>query len=125
MVKPFRTFLVIQDPPEVSPLSGRGKVRTPIRTITARPSLAPASHTPCFTGTPVRVTFHVPVGTMGLTTFRTRTTPEELRLRLSAGGSTYARNDLEAPLPGHTPFWSKPLSLFGLFFVTTAQRRFT
>ena len=31
---------------------------------------------------------------------------------------------MPAPLPRHLPFWLKPLSLFGLLLITTAQQRF-
>jgi len=81
-------------------------VRTPIRAITARPSLPPASHTPSPTGPPLRVTFHLLVETMGLTTFRTSTTPGGVRLCLSAGGAASAGGVMAPPPPGHVPFGS-------------------
>ncbi len=95
-----------QDLAEVSPLSGQGNSQTPIRPITDRPSLPPPSLTPSSTGTPLRVTFHLRVETMGLTTFHTSTTPEGVRLRLSAGGATSAGGVRVSPLPGHVPFGS-------------------
>ncbi len=79
---------------------------TLIRPITDRHSLPPASLTPSSASTPLRVTFHVRVETMGLTTFRTSTNPGGVRLRLCAGGTTSARNEIRAPLPGHMPFGS-------------------
>ena len=97
---------MIQDLPEVSLLSEQGKVRTPIRTITARPSLPPASFTHSSTGTPLRATFHFPMETMGLTTFHTSTIPRGVRLRLCAGGTTSVRSDMPPPLPRHLPFGS-------------------
>ena len=105
-VRPFLISLVIQDQPEVSPLSGRGKVRTSIRAITARPSLPPASSTPSSTGPPLRMAFHLLMETVGLTTFHTSTTPGGFRLYLSAGGATSARGVVVAPLPRHLPFGS-------------------
>jgi hypothetical protein len=45
-------FLVIQDLPEVGTLSGRGKALTPIRSITDRHSLSPASFTRSSIGKP-------------------------------------------------------------------------
>ncbi len=95
-----------QDLAEVSPLSGQGNSQTPIRSITVRPSLPPPSLTPSSTGIPLRVTFHLRVETMGLTTFHTSTTPGGVRPRLSAGGATSARGVMAAPLPGHMPFGS-------------------
>ncbi len=95
-----------QDLAEVSPLSGQGTSQTPIRSITVRPSLPPPSLTPSSTGTPLRVTFHLHVETVGLTTFHTSTTPGGVRLRLSAGGATSARGVRVSPLPGHVPFGS-------------------
>ena len=97
---------MIQDPPEVSPLSGQGNAQAPIRAITVRPSLCPPSLTPSSTSTPLRTAFHVLVETMGLTTFHTSTIPGGHRLRLSAGGATSTRGDTRAPLPGHVPFRS-------------------
>jgi hypothetical protein len=45
-----------------------------------------------------------------------------VRSRPYAGGSTSAPDEFEASGPGHLPFWSKPVSTFGLFLVTTLQR---
>src|SRR6516164_339305 len=42
-----------------------------------------------------------------------------VRSRLYAGGSASAPGEFGAPGPGHVPFWSKPVSTFGLSFVTT------
>jgi hypothetical protein len=61
-VEPFRTFFVIQDQSEVSPLSGWGKVRTPIQSITDRHSLSPTSFTHSSIDEPLQVTFHDPGG---------------------------------------------------------------
>ena len=119
------TALVVRDQPEVGTLSGRDKSGIPIRPITGRHSLPPASLTRSSTGPPSRAAFHIPVGTVGLTTFRTSTIPEGVRSRLSAGGATSAKGEPLAPIPGHLPFWSKPVSPFGLFPMTTARRRST
>ena len=105
-VSPFRTFLVIQDQSEVSPLSGGAKLeplsdplQNGIRFL--RPPLPPRpSVNPC------RSPSTVPVGTVGLTTLRTRTSPEGRRPRLSAGSTTSARGELQAPRPDCLPFGS-------------------
>ncbi len=54
----------------------------------------------------------------GLITFRASSN-KWVRSRLSAGGTTSATGDFVAPVLGHTPFWSKPVSTFGLFAMTT------
>ena len=74
---------------------------------------------------PSRVSFHCPVETVGLTTFRMSTLPGGVRLRLCASGTTSARGEIRALLPGHMPFWPKPFSLFGLSIFTTLAQRFT
>ena len=53
---------------------------------------------------PSRVSFHCPVETVGLTRFRTSTIPGGVRPRLYAGGTTSARSEIRALLPGHMPF---------------------
>jgi hypothetical protein len=65
------------------------------------------------------------VGTVGLTTFHTRTAPEGVRPHLYAGSTTSARRDHSTPRPGCVPFWSMPASLFGMLSVTTPQQWFT
>ncbi len=67
----------------------------------------------------------LPVETRGLTTFRTSTIPGGVRLCLSAGGTTSAGGELAAPPTSPPAFWLKPLSLFGLLAITTAQQQFT
>src|SRR5262249_20222000 len=42
-----------------------------------------------------------------------------VRSRLFAGGSPSAPGKFGAPGPGHAPFWSKPVSTFGLSYVAT------
>jgi hypothetical protein len=42
-----------------------------------------------------------------------------VRSRLYAGGPSSAPGEFGAPGPGHAPFWSRPVSTFGLFSVTT------
>ena len=104
---------------------GWGKVRTPIRPITGRRSLSPASFTPTGIGDPCGSLSTLPMGPLGLTTFRTLTTPEGVRFRLSAGSTMSARSDFPAPRPDCVPFWFMPVSPFGMSSVTTVQRRFT
>jgi hypothetical protein len=41
------------------------------------------------------------------------------RSRLFAGGATSAAEEFGASAPDHVPFWPKPVSIFGLSFVTT------
>src|SRR3954452_9086395 len=41
-----------------------------------------------------------------------------VRSCLSAGGASSAAGDIATPVPGHVPFWSKPISIFGLFLFT-------
>ena len=62
---------------------------------------------------------------VGLTTLHTRTNPEGLRPRLSAGSATSARGKRTLPRPDCPPFWFMPISLFGMLPITTAQQRFT
>jgi len=62
---------------------------------------------------------------VGLTTLHTRTNPEGLRPRLTAGSPTSARRDLQALRPDCLPFWSMPISLLGMLLLTTSQQRFT
>src|SRR5262249_35511317 len=42
-----------------------------------------------------------------------------VRPRLDAGGPASAPDDIAASGPGHVPFWSKPVSTFGLSWFTT------
>ena len=55
----------------------------------------------------------------GLTTLHRRN-PAWVRPRLYAGGTSSAPGEFGAPGPGHVPFWSKPISTFGLSFVYDA-----
>ena len=80
---------------------------TPIRTITARPSLSPSSFTRCPIGSPCGSRSLGPVGVRGrednrLTTFRRCT--GVVRPHLYAGGSASAPREFGAPGPGHVPF---------------------
>jgi hypothetical protein len=43
------------------------------------------------------------------------------RPRLYAGGAASACAELAAAQPDHVPFWPKPISIFGLAFVTTLK----
>ena len=50
---------------------------------------------------------------------RSADVPEWGRPHLYAGGSPSVPEEFGASGPGHVPFWSKPVSIFGLFNVTT------
>ena len=68
----FSDFLMMKDLSEVCTLSGQGKYWTPIRTITARHSLSPKSHTHLSIASPYGLVSTL-VETIGLTTFRINT----------------------------------------------------
>jgi len=116
--------LATRDPSDVSPLSwqGIGPLSTPLQDglrffrppLPTRPQANP--YGPLST---------LPVGTVGLTTFHTRTIPEGVRPRLTAGSAGSARGKRTLPRPDCSPFWFMPVSLFGMFPITTARQRFT
>ena len=103
---------------EVSPLS-RGVISpggsTPIRPVTERPSLPPSSLPRCF------ISF-----LCSRPSFAGRQRGyfvhlfdhSGVRSCLSAGGASSATGDIATPVPGHIPFWSKPISILGLFLFT-------
>ena len=94
----------------------RGDLATPIRPITGRPSLPP----PSFTRRPVGSPCGWPTLAGGRRAYHVASRETSwVRPRLYAGGSSYAPDEFEAPGPGHLPFWSKPISTFGLFLLTT------
>jgi hypothetical protein len=104
--EPFRPVLAIQDQSEVSPLSGRAKLeplsdRLPIGIRFFRHPIPtrPRAHRCGWLST-------LPVGTIGLTTFHTRTIPEGRRLRLPAGSASSARGNRTLPRPDCIPFGS-------------------
>ena len=95
---------MIQDQSEVSPLSGgakleplSGRLPTGVRflrhPIPTHPSASPYGSLSA-----------VLAGMVGLTTLHTRTNPEGLRPRLTAGSPTSARRDLQALRPDCLPF---------------------
>src|SRR5262249_14364319 len=88
------------------PLPGplQAGIRSPPRLFPAAPSARLAARFPSRGG-------------YGLTTLRRRNLAW-VRPRLYAGGSSSAPEEFGAPGPGHVPFWSRPVSTFGLFFVT-------
>jgi hypothetical protein len=94
----------------------RGRVYTPIRPITGRRSLPPAS----FTRRPI----HTPYGGRsrgegdGLTTFR-RCCRVWVRPRLFAGGASSAPDDLKASGPDHMPFGRSVSACFRWSDMTT------
>ena len=99
---------------------------TLIRPVNGRRWLVPASSTRCVVMPPCGV----PSGRMfsernGLTTFRRWNRCGEGRWYLSAGGASSACEEFGASQPGHVPFWSKPVSLFGLFLCDGVYRHFT
>ena len=105
-------------PREVGPLS-RGVMSprsTPIRPITGRPSLPPSS----FTRRPVGSPCGWPTLAGGLRAYHVASQESSwVRPRLDAGGTSSAPGEFAASGPGHLPFWSKPISTFGLSLFTT------
>jgi hypothetical protein len=105
---------VRRHPREVSPLS-RG-VATPIRPVTGRPSLPPSS----FTRRPVGSPYGGPTLAGGRRAYHVASQESSwVRPRLDAGGISSAPDEVAASGPGHLPFWSKPISTFGLSLFTT------
>lgn len=89
---------------------------TPIRAITARHSLFPASHT--------RIPVGVPCGSLcpegreyGLTVFRVSDS-WEVRCRLFPGGTFVLALELANPKTGPLTFWFMPVSIFGMLQFT-------
>ena len=94
----------------------RGDLATPIRPITGRPSLPP----PSFTRRPIGSPCGWPTLAGGRRAYHVASQePSWVRPRLYAGGTSSAPDELAAPGPGHVPFWSKPISTFGLSLMTT------
>ena len=89
---------------------------TPIPPITGRRLLPPPSHT--------RRPISVPYGSLSLSgDLRAYHVlckyPVWVRSCLSAGGSSSVMDELGASIPDPLPFWPKPVSIFGLFQLTT------
>ena len=104
-----------QHPGEFSSLS-RGDLATPIRPITGWHSLPP----PSFTRRPVGSPCGWPTLAGGRRAYHVASQESSwVRPRLDAGGTSSAPDELEASGPGHLPFWSKPISTFGLSLLTT------
>jgi hypothetical protein len=94
----------------------RGDVPTPIRLITGRPSLPP----PSFTRRPVGSPCGWPTLAGGRRAYHVASQESSwVRPRLDAGGTSSAPDEFAASGPGHLPFWSKPISTFGLSLFTT------
>jgi hypothetical protein len=94
----------------------RGDVAIPIRPIPGRPSLPPQSFTRSLIGSPCGS----PTREGRLRAYHVASRePARVRPRLYAGGPSSAPDELGASGPGHVPFWSKPISTFGLFAITT------
>jgi hypothetical protein len=94
----------------------RGDVPTPIRLITGRPSLPP----PSFTRRPVGSPCGGPTLAGGRRAYHVASQESSwVRPRLHAGGTSSAPDEFAASGPGHLPFWSKPISTFGLSLFTT------
>ena len=92
---------------------------TPIRSITGRPSLTPSLLYPLFCQVILRLPW---LSKDSRTTGLPRSaggTRRWFRSRLFAGGAASAPEEFGASGPDHVPFWSKPVSIFGLSFVTT------
>ena len=98
------------------PAFARGDVSTPIRPVTGRPSLPP----PSFTRRPVGSPRGGPTLAGGRRAYHVASRePSWVRPRLYAGGPPSAPDEFAASGPGHLPFWSKPISTFGLSLFTT------
>ena len=96
--------------------SARGDVSTPIRPVTGRPSLPP----PSFTRRPVGSPHGGPTLAGGRRAYHVASQESSwVRPRLDAGGTSSAPGDIATSGPGHVPFWSKPISTFGLSLFTT------
>ena len=94
----------------------RGDVPTPIRPVTGRRSLPP----PSFTRRPIGSPCDGPTRAGGRRAYHVASQESSwVRPRLDAGGTSSPPDELGASGPGHAPFWSKPVSTFGLFLVTT------
>ncbi len=94
----------------------RGDLATPIRPITGWRSLPP----PSFTRRPVGSPCGWPTLAGGRRAYHVASQESSwVRPRLDAGGTSSAPDELEASGPGHLPFWSKPISTFGLSLLTT------
>jgi len=94
----------------------RGDLATPIRPITGRPSLPP----PSFTRRPVGSPCGWPTLAGGRRAYHVASQESSwVRPRLDAGGTSSAPDESAASGPGHLPFWSKPISTFGLSLFTT------
>src|SRR3954468_21844146 len=89
---------------------------TPVRPVTGRPSLPPSS----FTRRPVGSPHGGPTRAGGRRAYHVASQESSwVRPRLYAGGTPSAPGDIATPGPGHVPFWSKPISTFGLSLFTT------
>jgi hypothetical protein len=98
------------------PAFARGDVATPIRPVTRRPSLPPSS----FTRRPVGSPYGWPTLAGGRRAYHVASQESSwVRPRLDAGGTSSAPDEFTASGPGHLPFWSKPISTFGLSLFTT------
>jgi hypothetical protein len=89
---------------------------TPVRPVTGRPSLPPSS----FTRRPVGSPYGGPTLAGGRRAYHVASQESSwVRPRLYAGGTSSAPDEFAASGPGHLPFWSKPISTFGLSLFTT------
>jgi hypothetical protein len=97
----------------------RGDVATPVRPVTGRPSLPPS----LLYLLPCQVILRLPLlwSTAGQQAYHVPQVEHSgwFRPRLSAGGAPSAPGEFGAPGPDHVPFWPKPVSIFGLSWVTT------
>src|SRR3954454_4895937 len=92
------------------PAFARGDISTPIRPVTGRPSLPPSS----FTRRPVGSPYGRPTLAGGRRAYHVASQESSwIRPRLDAGGTSSAPDEFAASGPGHSPFWSEPLSTFG------------
>jgi hypothetical protein len=88
---------------------------TPVRPVTGRPSLPPSS----FTRRPVGSPHGGPTLAGGRRAYHVASQESSwVRPRLDAGGTSSAPDEFATSGPGHLPFWSKPISTFGLSLFT-------
>ena len=89
---------------------------TPVRPITGWHSLPPSS----FTRSPIGAPCGGPTLAGGRRAYHVASQESSwVRPRPDAGGTSSAPDESAASGPGHLPFWSKPVSTFGLSLFTT------
>jgi len=110
--------LVTKDQPEVCALSGRGisACAAPVRPVTGRHSLSPASFTRPVIGLPCGRLCHRSGGGTGLPCSVSST--RRVRSRLFPGGACVRVPPYEREATRPLTFWFRPSSILGLFLLT-------